>query len=110
MTSAASRRASSTVMSSYEPSETRFGLPPRRRFWTTWIFRPVACTRTPKPTRSRTLAFGESLTIMGKLLGHTRVQTTAHLARDSIQTQAARTTGSIGGNLMPDKIPRQASQ
>ena len=45
---------------------------------------------------------GESLTMIGKLLGHTQVQTTAryaHLARDSIQTAAARITGSIGGNL-----------
>ena len=40
--------------------------------------------------------------MIGKLLGHTQVQTTAryaHLARDSIQTAAARITGSIGGNL-----------
>ena len=53
---------------------------------------------------SRALALGESLTMIGKLLGHTRVQTTAryaHLARDSIQTAAARVTGSIGGNLTP---------
>ena len=52
---------------------------------------------------SRALALGESLTMIGKLLGHTHVQTTAryaHLARDSIQTAAARITGSIGGNLM----------
>ena len=54
---------------------------------------------------SRALALGESLTMIGKLLGHTQVQTTAryaHLARDSIQTAAARITGSIGGNLTPD--------
>ena len=53
---------------------------------------------------SRALALGESLTMIGKLLGHTQVQTTAryaHLARDSIQTAAARVTGSIGGNLTP---------
>ena len=53
---------------------------------------------------SRALALGESLTMIGKLLGHTQVQTTAryaHLARDSIQTAAARITGSIGGNLSP---------
>ena len=45
---------------------------------------------------SRALALGESLTMIGKLLGHTQVQTTAryaHLARDSIQTAAARITG-----------------
>ena len=42
--------------------------------------------------------------MIGKLLGHTQVRTTtryAHLARDSIQTAAARITGSIGGNLSP---------
>ena len=42
--------------------------------------------------------------MIGKLLGHTQVQTTAryaHLARDSIQNAAARITGSIGGNLVP---------
>lgn len=51
---------------------------------------------------SRALALGESVTMIGKLLGHTQVQTTAryaHLARDSIQNAAARITGSIGGNL-----------
>lgn len=51
---------------------------------------------------SRALALGENLTMIGKLLGHTQVQTTAryaHLARDSIQNAAARITGSIGGNL-----------
>ena len=55
---------------------------------------------------SRALALGESLTMIGKLLGHTQVQTTAryaHLARDSIQTAAARITGSIGGNLLVDQ-------
>ena len=55
---------------------------------------------------SRALALGESLTMIGKLLGHTQVQTTAryaHLARDSIQTAAARITGSIGGNLLGEQ-------
>ena len=44
--------------------------------------------------------------MIGKLLGHTQVQTTAryaHLARDSIQTAAARITGSINGNLMGEE-------
>ena len=52
---------------------------------------------------SRALALGESLTMIGKLLGHTQAQTTAryaHLARDSIQTAASRITNSIGDNLM----------
>ena len=63
---------------------------------------------------SRALALGESLMMIGKLLGHTQVQTTAryaHLARDSIQNAAARITGSIGGNLSPtqtvDNITRR---
>ena len=54
---------------------------------------------------SRALALGESLTMIGKLLGHTQVQTTAryaHLARDSMQTAASRITESIGGDLMTD--------
>ena len=55
---------------------------------------------------SRALALGESLTMIGKLLGHTQIQTTAryaHLARDSIQTAASRITGSIGENLLGEK-------
>ena len=55
---------------------------------------------------SRALALGESLTMIGKLLGHTQVQTTAryaHLARDSMQTAASRITESIGGNLLVDE-------
>ena len=54
---------------------------------------------------SRALALGESLTMIGRLLGHTQVQTTAryaHLARDSIQNAAARITGSIGPDLLED--------
>ena len=61
---------------------------------------------------SRALALGESLTMIGRLLGHTQVQTTAryaHLARDSLQTAAARITGSIGGNLSPLDTPRTKS-
>ena len=62
---------------------------------------------------SRALALGESLTMIGKLLGHTQVQTTAryaHLARDSIQNAAARITGSIGGNLTIDQVPSQTDR
>ena len=42
---------------------------------------------------SRALALGESLPMIGKLLGHSQVETTAryaHLARDSMQASAAR--------------------
>ena len=62
---------------------------------------------------SRALALGESLTMIGKLLGHTQVQTTAryaHLARDSIQTAAARITGSIGRNLTAQRTSRKIEQ
>ena len=41
--------------------------------------------------------------LLGKLLGHTQVQTTAryaHLVRDSMQTAASRITESTGGNLL----------
>ena len=53
---------------------------------------------------SRALALGESLPMIGKLLGHTHVQTTAryaHLARDSIRESAARVAASIGADLAP---------
>ena len=53
---------------------------------------------------SRALALGESLTMIGKLLGHTKIQTTAryaHLARDSIKLSAARVAASIGVDILP---------
>ena len=51
---------------------------------------------------SRALALGESLPMIGKLLGHRKVQTTAryaHLARDSVKTSAARVAESLRVNL-----------
>ncbi len=57
---------------------------------------------------SRALALGESLTMIGKLLGHTQVQTTAryaHLARNSIQNAAARIADSIGDSLAEGADP-----
>lgn len=51
---------------------------------------------------SRALALGESLPMIGKLLGHTQVQTTAryaHLARDTVKASAARIGDSIGEDL-----------
>ena len=62
---------------------------------------------------SRALALGESHTMIGKLLGHTQVQTTAryaHLARNSIQTAAARITGSIGGNLSSVQVVNKTTK
>ena len=57
---------------------------------------------------SRALALGESLPMIGKLLGHTKIQTTAryaHLARDSVKESAARVAASIGLDLWAD-VPR----
>ena len=48
---------------------------------------------------SRALALGESLSAIGKLLGHAKVATTAryaHLMRDAEKAAAARVGGSIG--------------
>ena len=51
---------------------------------------------------SRALALGEGLPMIGKLLGHTQVQTTAryaHLARDTVKASAARIGDSIDHDL-----------
>ena len=51
---------------------------------------------------SRALAVGESLTMIGRLLGHSKVKSTAryaHLARDSEKAAAARVGGSIGAHV-----------
>ena len=52
---------------------------------------------------SRALALGESLPAIGKLLGHTRIQTTAryaHLAEDSVMESAARIAASIAEDIL----------
>ena len=51
---------------------------------------------------SRALALGESLPMIGKLLGHRQVQTTAryaHLARHSVKAAARRIEDSLAGDL-----------
>ena len=51
---------------------------------------------------SRALALGESLPMIGKLLGHRQVQTTAryaHLARHSVKAAAARVEDSLATDL-----------
>ena len=53
---------------------------------------------------SRALALGEGLPVIGRLLGHARVGTTAkyaHLVRDAEKAAAARTGGSIAAWIMP---------
>ena len=52
---------------------------------------------------SRALALGEGLPVIGKLLGHAHVETTAryaHLARDSVRESAERVALSIAGDLL----------
>ncbi len=54
---------------------------------------------------SRALALGEGLPMIGELLGHRKVQTTAryaHLARDSVRASTARVAESIGADILPD--------
>ena len=51
---------------------------------------------------SRALAAGESLSMIGKLLGHTDIQSTAryaHLARETERASAARVGASIGADI-----------
>ena len=58
---------------------------------------------------SRALALGEGLPMIGKLLGHTQMQTTAryaHLARDTVKASAARIGDSIEQDLdISEEIP-----
>ena len=52
---------------------------------------------------SRALALGESLPMIGKLLGHSQIQTTAryaHLARDSVKEAAELVAESIAADIM----------
>ena len=56
-------------------------------------------------TRSRpgALSLGEGLTMIGKLLGHTKVETTAryaHLARESVRESASRVSDSIAADIL----------
>jgi len=61
---------------------------------------------------SRALALGESLSMIGKLLGHNKIDTTAryaHLARDSIKASSARVADSIGADILDGKRDETAA-
>ena len=56
---------------------------------------------------------GESLPMIGKLLGHTQIRTTAryaHLARDSVDASAARVADSIGADMAAGGDARDAGR
>ena len=51
---------------------------------------------------TRALALGKSLPMIGKLLGHAKVQTTAryaHLGRNSVKVAAVRISKSLEANM-----------
>ena len=55
---------------------------------------------------SRALALGESLPMIGRLIGHSEVETTAryaHLARDAVWESADRIAESIAADLLPGR-------
>ena len=54
----------------------------------------------------RAPAFGEELTTIGELLGHSKIQTTAryaHLAREGVDEAAGRVSASIAADLDADE-------
>ena len=60
---------------------------------------------------SRALAVGESLSMIGRLLGHSDIASTAryaHLARDAERVSAARVGDSIEANILPRGVPARA--
>ena len=62
---------------------------------------------------SRALALGESLTMIGRLLGHTDVGSTAryaHLARDAEKTAVARVGGSIEADILRTESAAQRAE
>ena len=61
---------------------------------------------------SRALALGETLPAIGRLLGHSRVETTAryaHLAGDSVRQAAIRISDSIADDVLGEDW-RQAAE
>ena len=74
------------------------------------IVREPRCRAEPHPVghlcpafASRALALGETLPVIGKLLGHSDIETTAryaHLAQHSIHETAERVAGSIAADIL----------
>ena len=55
---------------------------------------------------SRALALGEGLPMIGELLGHRKIETTAryaHLARESVRASTARVAESIGADILTER-------
>ena len=62
---------------------------------------------------SGALALGEGLTMIGKLLGHTQVQTTAryaHLANDPVKSAAGRVSDTIGAAMLGQGKPPTSTE
>jgi len=62
---------------------------------------------------SGALALGEGLTMIGKLLGHTQVQTTAryaHLANDPVKSAAGRVSDTIGAAMLGKGKPKKSTE
>ena len=62
----------------------------------------------PHSYASGALALGEGLPMIGKLLGHTQVQTTAryaHLANDPVKAAAGKVSDTIGAAMMARSKP-----
>ncbi|MXY66606.1 MAG: tyrosine-type recombinase/integrase, partial [Gammaproteobacteria bacterium] len=82
---------------------------PMKNLWTSW--RSICGRAGIEDMRihdcrhsfaSRALALGESLPAIGKLLGHSQVETTAryaHLAQDSVREAAQRISDSIASDV-----------
>ena len=79
------------------------------------VLRPdcVRCSGSDcRTAQAQPLALGESLSMIGKLLGHNKIETTAlyaHLARDSIKPSSARVADSIGADILDRKREEAAS-
>ena len=62
---------------------------------------------------SRALALGEGLPMIGRLLGHAQVETTAryaHLARDSVRESAIRISESIAADILKGYVQKDAAR